>query len=241
MSNSKLLQPIISFIDLDIRYGDSTILRKLNFNIYKGELLGIIGPSGSGKTSLGRAIMDPDFNVDQNTIYWEGAPWDRSDILQKVGFARQFGGLMSDLTVGENLATLLEYSLGIDHSYALELAMLNMLRFDLAEPTFYQYPHTLSGGMYKKCMICFASIIAQPVILLDEPLSGLDPVAAGKIQSLILSLVPKHTVVCITHQPLPGIDRYLFLSKAGCLMGSIDELEKNPLTAAFMKGFVSHE
>lgn len=231
---------LLSFKGLEIGYGERIILPELTFDIYKGEFIGIIGPSGAGKTSFGKSIMDADFPIALGSIYWENEPWDRTDIIEKVGFARQSGGLMSDLIVGENLAMSLEYALGIDHRYALELAMLNMLKFDLDASTFYKYPHELSGGMYKKCMICFASIIGQQVIFLDEPLSGLDPVAGIKIQELLVSLVPKHTLMCITHQPLMGINRYLFLSHAGFAIGTLKQLCTHPIAGSFIKSFMSY-
>lgn len=212
-------------------------MQGLNFDIFDGEMVGIIGPSGAGKTSFINTLIDPDFKVDQDCIFWEGEPWDRSDICHKIGFARQFGGLMSDLTIGENLAMPLEYVLGIRSKLALELAMLNMLEFDLKEEVFYQYPHTLSGGMLKKCMFCFATIINQKIVLLDEPLSGLDPIAIKKIKNILYSLVPSRTVVCVTHHFIEKIQKYLFLSPEGYATGTLKELNLNPLSKEFVQSF----
>lgn len=229
---------LLSFKDLKVVYGTKVIHDFLNFELYKGEVISVIGPSGVGKTSFINSLIDSNMRLSEGMILWKGDVFKSEDIASKVGFARQFGSFLSDRTVGANLALPLEFILGIEHDLALELAMLNMLQFDLSEHVFYQYPYALSGGTLKKCMICFATIIGQELVVLDEPLSGLDPIGIEKIRTAVLSLAPKRTLICVTHHYIPS-DRYLLFFEGGYIIGTYDELAINPISKDFMMKFAN--
>jgi phospholipid/cholesterol/gamma-HCH transport system ATP-binding protein len=228
---------ILKIKDLTTKFGDKVVHNKLNLEVKKGELLVLLGGSGSGKSTLIDYITDvendPCFS---GKIYWNGKRWDKSDIAYKVGFAPQNGGFFRDYTVGQNIAMPLEYVAKLPRQMSLELAWANMQLLGLDRTVFHQYPYMLSGGMIRRASIARAIVLNQELVILDEPLAGLDPINCTKMIDLIRGLIPGKTVICVTHQFIKA-DRYALLRDGSLVTGSIEDIKKDKYGAEFMKNF----
>ena len=164
-----------------------------------------------------------------------GEEWDNALVPFRIGFAFQNGGLMSHYTTAENIAMPLEYVSDLPHDLAMDISWAAMQAVDLNREAFSKYPHMISGGMLKRCSIARAIILDQDLIILDEPLSGLDPPTAKNLMNLIKNL--GKTVMCISHQFIKA-DRYFVLHNGSMLQGTEEELLKDPLGREFLSPYV---
>lgn len=225
--------PIIEIKNLFTKFGSQIIHNNISLKIMPGEIVALMGYSGSGKSTLLDFIIN-NREARKNCsgeIFWMGEEWDELKVPFRIGFSFQNGGLLADCTTAENIAMPLKYVLNLPRALSLELAWAAMQVVDLKHDCFYKYPHMLSGGMLKRCSIARAIVLDQDLILLDEPLSGLDPPTGANLMEMIRGL--GKTVVCITHHYMRA-DRYLILQNGSILQGTEEEIMKDPLGKQFL-------
>ena len=224
---------LLEIHDLNTRFGSHWVHKNLSVSFKRGEVTAIMGGSGSGKSSLINFIMFGNRNS-TGSLVWEGKPWDRSSIERKIGLAPQNGGFLSKYTVLENIAIPLIYVLGIPKDIAHELGWASMQTHDLGQEICHQYAETLSGGTLRRASIARALILEQELLILDEPLSGLDKVNSDKMIDLIMSLVPKATVICVTHHFIPA-HQYILIHEGTATPGSYEEVIKTEVGRRFLE------
>lgn len=228
---------ILEIKNLTTRFGSKIVHNNLNLEVRKGELLVLLGGSGSGKSTLIEFITDTEHSeCFEGTIYWDKKEWDKSDIAYKIGLATQNGGFLRDYTVAENIAMPLEYVAKLPRSVSLELAWANMQLLGLDKNVFHQYPYMLSGGMMRRASIARSIVLNQELVILDEPLAGLDPINCARMTELIRALTPSKTVICVTHQFIKA-DRYALLEDGQIIVGTVEDIKKNEYGQEFMKSF----
>ena len=200
-------KPIISVRGLDNRFGEQVVHEGLDLDVRRGEILGVVGGSGSGKSVLMRSILGlrtPDageievLGVDARSQ----DPKDRLHIQRRTGVLFQDGALFSSLTVGENVQVpLKEHHSDLPDTLRYELALLKVKLAGLPADSLNKLPSQLSGGMRKRAGLARALALDPPLLFLDEPTAGLDPIGAAAFDELILTLrrALGLTVFLITH------------------------------------------
>ena len=189
------------------RFGEQTVHDDLDLDVRRGEILGVVGGSGTGKSVLMRAILGlrpPQgggievLGVDALS----GDAEDRRHIERNTGVLFQDGALFSSLTVGENVQVpLKEHHPDLRDSLRYELALLKIKLAGLPADALDKFPSQLSGGMRKRAGLARALALDPPLLFLDEPTAGLDPIGAAAFDRLIRTLQEALglTVFLITH------------------------------------------
>jgi phospholipid/cholesterol/gamma-HCH transport system ATP-binding protein len=199
--------PIIRVRNLRNRFGAQVVHESLDLDVKRGEILGVVGGSGSGKSVLMRSIIGlrrPDageievLGVDARSDDIE----DRLHIERNTGVLFQDGALFSSLTVGENVQVpLKEHHPELPDSLRYELSLLKIKLAGLPADALDKLPSQLSGGMRKRAGLARALALDPPLLFLDEPTAGLDPIGAAAFDKLTRTLQQALglTVFLITH------------------------------------------
>lgn len=199
--------PIIRIRGLENRFGEQVVHQDLDLDVRRGEILGVVGGSGSGKSVLMRTIIGlrrP--NAGSIEVLGQDALSDdrraRHHIERNIGVLFQDGALFSSLSVGENVQVpLKEYYPDLGDSLRYELALLKVKLAGLPADAINKLPSQLSGGMRKRAGVARALALDPPLLFLDEPTAGLDPIGAAAFDQLIRTLQQALglTVFLITH------------------------------------------
>jgi len=198
---------IIRVRGLSNRFGEQVVHENLDLDVRRGEILGVVGGSGSGKSVLMRSIIGlrrPQAGTVEvlGTDALSDAPEDRLRIERDTGVLFQDGALFSSLTVGENVEVpLKEHHPELPATLRYELALLKVKLAGLPADALDKLPAQLSGGMRKRAGLARALALDPPLLFLDEPTAGLDPIGADAFDRLIRTLQQALglTVFLITH------------------------------------------
>lgn len=201
MENKQIL---ISVKKLSKSFSNKKILKSINVDIYKGDVICVVGPSGSGKSTFLRCLNKLEI-ADEGEIIFEG-----TNILdkkinidihrQKMGMVFQQFNLFPNMNILKNL-TLAPIKLqNKKEKEANDYAMQLLEKVGLADRAF-SYPDELSGGQKQRIAICRALCMKPDVMLFDEPTSALDPEMVGEVLSVMKELADeKMTMVIVTHE-----------------------------------------
>ncbi|WP_166209696.1 ABC transporter ATP-binding protein [Cognatiluteimonas telluris] len=201
------VEPIIRVRGLVNRFGEQVVHDGVDLDVLPGEILGVVGGSGTGKSVLMRSILGLR-TPDEGRIEVLGVdarsddPADRLQIERNTGVLFQDGALFSSLTVGENVQVpLKEHCRDLPDSLLYELALLKVKLAGLPADALNKLPSQLSGGMRKRAGLARALALDPPLLFLDEPTAGLDPIGAAAFDNLIRTLQQALglTVFLITH------------------------------------------
>jgi phospholipid/cholesterol/gamma-HCH transport system ATP-binding protein len=200
-------EPVIRVRGLANRFGKQVVHEGLDLDVMPGEIIGVVGGSGSGKSVLMRSILGLR-TPDEGEIEVLGVdardpdPTTRRHIERNTGVLFQDGALFSSLTVGENVEVpLKEYHRDLSDSLRHEIALLKVKLAGLPADAIDKLPSQLSGGMRKRAGLARAIALDPPLLFLDEPTAGLDPIGAAAFDHLIRTLQQALglTVFLITH------------------------------------------
>ena len=192
---------------LATRFGEQVVHDGLDLQVRRGEILGVVGGSGSGKSVLMRSILGLQRPA-AGRIEVLGSdalsddPDQRLYIERHTGVLFQDGALFSSLSVGENVQVpLKEHHPDLPESWRYELALLKVKLAGLPADALDKLPSQLSGGMRQRAGLARALALDPPLLFLDEPTAGLDPIGAAAFDRLLSTLREALglTVFLITH------------------------------------------
>lgn len=221
----------ISIRGIDKHFNTQHVLKSIDLDIYKGEVLSIIGASGSGKTTLlrclnvletpefgdiwyhGENLMDPMVNLDKHRMH--------------MGMVFQNFNLFNHLSVYDNLVLAPLKLLKKTKADVYEEAFETLKKVGM-ESFIHQSVKTLSGGQKQRVAIARALMMHPDVLLFDEPTSALDPEMVGEVLDVIKSLAHTGmTMIIVTHEmdfAKKISDRVVFMDQ-----GSIIEIQDRDL------------
>ena len=222
--------------NLNKRYGDNEVLKKIDLDVKQGEVISVIGPSGSGKSTFLRCINGLEeitgghIHVDEFDI---ADPHINIDLIrQRVGMVFQSFNLFPHLTVIENI-TLAPVTLKkMTKEQAREKAGQLLKKVGLYEKGDV-YPSSLSGGQKHRVAIARALAMEPEAILFDEPTSALDPEMVGEVLQVMKDLAKEGmTMIVVTHEmgfAREVCNRVIFMADGEIVeQGKPEELFGNP-------------
>ena len=213
-------KPIIEVKDLKKSFGTLQVLKGINTEVQKGEVVVVIGPSGSGKSTFLRCLNLLETPT-AGSIYVDGAEITdpKCDInlhRQKMGMVFQHFNLFNNMTILRNM-TLAPMTLLKKSKEDAEARALALLRRVGLEDKANAYPSQLSGGQKQRIAIVRALCMDPEVMLFDEPTSALDPEMVGEVLDVMKELAQDGmTMVVVTHEmgfAREGGSRVLFMDE----------------------------
>jgi phospholipid/cholesterol/gamma-HCH transport system ATP-binding protein len=238
--------PAIRFDNVCKAFGGRHVLDNVSFEVPHGAVCCILGRSGTGKSvtlKLLIGLMTPDSGrIIMNDLEIEGlVSSEMIEARKKMGFLFQYSALFDSMTAAENVAFPLRR-----HTSMSDAEIENKVREKLKEVglenVIDQMPLELSGGMRKRVGLARALALDPSILLVDEPSSGLDPITAREIDTLLLELkaAGKTTMVVVTHNMASArrIGDLLIVLHKGKIaaQGTVAELDqsKNEIVQQFM-------
>lgn len=188
------------------RYGAVEALRGLDLEVPQGTVLGLLGPNGAGKTTAVR-ILTTLLRPDEGTATVAGADVLRApeEVRRRIGLSGQNAAVDENLTGAENLE-MIGRLYGFPRRRARDRADALLGAFDLADAGG-RPAKTYSGGMRRRLDLACALVAEPPVVVLDEPTTGLDPRSRLQMWEVITDLVRAGTTLLLTTQYLEEADR----------------------------------
>jgi phospholipid/cholesterol/gamma-HCH transport system ATP-binding protein len=239
--------PIVRLTDLRLDRGGRAVLEGIDLTVPRGSVTAVLGPSGSGKSTL-LAALTGELVPTAGTVEVLGAPLPRNkrallELRKGIGVLLQGNGLLTDLTAAENVALPLRTHTRLPDAVIRRLVEMKLHAVGLRAAADL-YPRELSGGMARRVALARALALDPPLMIYDEPLTGLDPIASGVIMSLIARLNASLglTSIIVTHhvhETLPVADRAIVIANGRIVFsGTPAELQAttDPLVLQFLRG-----
>jgi phospholipid/cholesterol/gamma-HCH transport system ATP-binding protein len=252
MNRTLQSEPLIRLDHVSKSFGRRAVLEDVSFEVAAGEAFCILGRSGCGKSvtlKLMIGLLCPDRGKIQIDAH-EVPELDHDallDVRKKIGFMFQDGALFDSISLSENLAFPLRR-----HTSKREKEIRDIVREKLSEvgleKELNKMPADLSGGMRKRAGLARALVLDPPILLVDEPGSGLDPITSAEIHDLLRDLKESAgtTLVIVTHDAArvrEFADRLGVLDQGRLIANGVpDELaeSRNELVRALSSGEVKH-
>ena len=197
-------KPLIQAIDVQKSFGNLSVLKGIDLNIYKGDVVVIVGPSGSGKSTFLRCLNLLEVPTG-GSIHFENVDITDKRVnidkhRQKMGMVFQQFNLFPHMTILKNMTIGPMKLKGMTKEEAESKAMALLERVGLADRAD-AYPSQLSGGQKQRIAIVRALCMEPEVLLFDEPTSALDPEMVGEVLQVMKDLAKeKMTMVVVTHE-----------------------------------------
>ncbi|MDY4015110.1 amino acid ABC transporter ATP-binding protein [Parafannyhessea umbonata] len=196
--------PTIELRHVEKHFGDLHVLKDINLQVEKGEVLVLIGPSGSGKSTLCRTINRLE-TIDSGEILIEGKPLPQEGkelaaMRAEIGMVFQQFNLFAHKTILENVTMGPVEVLHVDKKKAEQEAMELLRRVGVAEQAS-KVPAQLSGGQQQRVAIARSLAMHPKAMLFDEPTSALDPEMINEVLDVMVELAREGmTMVVVTHE-----------------------------------------
>ncbi len=241
---------------LNVWMGKKWVLKDVDLDVYRNSVLAIMGPSGSGKSTLLRVLdriieLDPEARV-SGTVEFDGRSifsMDVHKLRKKIGMVFQKPNPFPHMSIYDNIAYgvrmngMAKDKRSIDD--VVESSLKKAYLWDEVKGELKKKAGKLSGGQQQRLCIARALALNPSILLMDEPTSMIDVVAARKIEELVVNLKEELTVIIVTHNPLQAarISDYVAFLYDGRMVeeGPTKDIftnPKNPLTEKYVLGKV---
>ena len=232
------MEPILQCKNLNIAYNGHTVVKDVSFDVFPGEYLCIVGENGSGKSSLLKGIL--------NLVPLKNGTVSFSDeAISGIGYLPQQSMVQHDFPASVEEVVLLGClkkagKIPFFRKKEKKLAEENMKQLHIYDIRKKSY-RELSGGQQQRVLLARALCSAEKILLLDEPVTGLDPLVSAELYSIIHSLNHERnlTVVMVSHDISSATsyaDKILHLNEKAEFFGNVDEYLQSDLGRHFSKG-----
>ena len=220
-------------------YEGRTVLRNISFNVKKGDYLAVVGENGAGKTTLIKGLLGLKEPVSGNLSYGWGLESDQIGYLpQQTEIQRDFPASVREVVLSGCLNRL-----GGKAFYTRELKKLADDRLELLEIASLgnRCYRELSGGQQQRVLLARALCATRTLLILDEPVTGLDPVIARGLYDILREIRRKEeiTVIMVSHDVRGAVeeaDHILHIAGEVKFFGTTEDYMEDPAGAAFLKG-----
>lgn len=226
--------PLLVVKDLVKSYGSRTVVNGVSFDMEPGEIVGLLGPNGAGKTTTFRMTIGM-ITPDSGAVLFQGVDITRLQVYKRarrgIGYLSQEQSVFQRLTVEQNLLAILE-TLPLSRADRRHRADELLTEFGLTHVR-HNMGGICSGGEKRRLEIARALITQPKLLMLDEPFSGVDPIAVEEIQKIIRKLREKGIGILLTdhnvRETLSVTDRAYIIAEGQILAhGAASELVDNP-------------
>ncbi len=198
-ANVSAAAPDIQAVELVKQYGQRTVVNGVSLHARCGEIVGLLGPNGAGKTTTFYMVVGL-VRPNSGTILFRGEPVTRLPVYRRarmgLGYLAQEASIFRKLTVEENVLAILE-TLPLTRAQRADQAEELLASLSLTKVA-RQRAYTLSGGERRKLEIARALVRKPAILMLDEPFSGVDPLAVHDIQEIVKGLRQKGLGIIVT-------------------------------------------
>ena len=240
-------EQVVEIKDLYFSFGDLEVLRGLNLDIRRGQVVAILGGSGSGKSTLLKLIGAQLYPL-RGTVTVEGKDVHRlsSEELYKLrlemGMMFQTSGLFTDLSVYDNIAFPLRENFDLPEDLVRRLVLMKLHAVGLRGARALM-PADLSGGMTRRVALARAIATDPKLMMYDEPFAGLDPISLNQIGNLIRSLnqAAGLTSIVVTYdvQEALKVAHYIYVIGDGTIVGKGTPREVSASEDPYLKQFLN--
>ncbi|WP_068636985.1 ABC transporter ATP-binding protein [Thauera butanivorans] len=241
--------PLVSLRDVRFAYGERSVLRGIDLDVHRGQVVAIMGGSGCGKTTLLR-LIGGQLKANSGAVEVAGhevGKLGRAELYamrRRMGMLFQFGALFTDMSVFDNVAFPLREHTDLPPTMIRDLVLMKLQAVGLRGAASLR-PGELSGGMARRVALARAVALDPMLILYDEPFAGLDPISLGIIGQLIRRLndalgASSVMVTHDVHESLEIVDYIYFVSDGRIVaQGTPDEIRAS--ADPFVHQFVNAE
>lgn len=220
---------ILELHNLKKYYATQKAVDNISFAVKEGSIFGLLGPNGAGKTTLLRMITGI-FYPDSGFINFQGRKFDAAKDIYKIGYMPEERGLYKKMRIGEQTLYLAQLK-GLSKQDAMKKIKDWFMKFEM-QSWWSKKVEDLSKGMSQKLQFVTTVLHEPPLLILDEPFSGLDPVNTNLIKDEIFTLAKKGTTIIFSTHRMEQVeeicDHIVLVNKGKKILdGSVKQIKQD--------------